>query len=307
MPRWLLPSLAAIATFGVWGILYALASSSLPPLAVQVLSTCGLLPFALVLLFSPRLMAGKPFGRGAGAALLAGLCGSAGNICVAASIGLGADASLVFPLTGMYPLVTVLLAVPLLGERLHRIQAAGLGLAAIAFVLFGLQGSSPGEESRAGVLTVAGLLAIASLVAFGLVGFLQKIAVKEVSSELSTVLFTGGFLAVGACILPWARLEWPLAAASLWAIASGVLLGAGTLVLFAAYRHGKASVITPLTALYPAVTAVLAVPLLGEEPTWTRAAAIVTSLLAAAALSREADPAVPADQAEASSRQAGSG
>jgi uncharacterized membrane protein len=46
---------------------------------------------------------------------------------------------------------------------------------------------------------------------------------------------------------PWnlSAREWTLG------IAVGLLMATGTLALFAAFRRGKASIVTPLTALYP--------------------------------------------------------
>ena len=48
----------------------------------------------------------------------------------------GGKASIVVPITGLYPLLTVLTALPLLGEKLNRIQVAGIALAVVAVLLF---------------------------------------------------------------------------------------------------------------------------------------------------------------------------
>jgi uncharacterized membrane protein len=66
-----------------------------------------------------------------------------------------------------------------------------------------------------------------------------------------------------------------------------VLIGVGGLALFAAYRDGKASIVTALYALYPALTVALAVPLFRESLDLRKGIAIATSLLAALALSYE--------------------
>jgi drug/metabolite transporter (DMT)-like permease len=55
-----------------------------------------------------------------------------------------------------------------------------------------------------------------------------------------------------------------------------------------AYRHGKASLVTALTSLYPAVTVALAVPLLGERLDVTKVLAIALALGAGVTLSKEA-------------------
>jgi uncharacterized membrane protein len=69
-----------------------------------------------------------------------------------------------------------------------------------------------------------------------------------------------------------------------------VLISTGTLTLFAAYRTGKASVVTALTALYPALTVVLAVPLFKEGMNLRKIAAIVLALAAGVALTYEKPP-----------------
>jgi uncharacterized membrane protein len=71
------------------------------------------------------------------------------------------------------------------------------------------------------------------------------------------------------------------------AVLTGALISTGTLTLFAAYRTGKASVVTALTALYPALTVLLAVPLFNERMDLRKVAAIVLALAAGVALTYE--------------------
>jgi uncharacterized membrane protein len=59
------------------------------------------------------------------------------------------------------------------------------------------------------------------------------------------------------------------------------------LTLFAAYRDGKASIVTALYALYPAITVALAVPLFHEPMFLRKGIAIALALAAAVALSCE--------------------
>ncbi len=72
----------------------------------------------------------------------------------------------------------------------------------------------------------------------------------------------------------------------LWAaLVAGVFGGAGYVLFMKAVQEGKASVVIPLTALYPAVTVALAVLLLGEGMTMLRAAGIALAVIAAVLLS----------------------
>jgi drug/metabolite transporter (DMT)-like permease len=66
-------------------------------------------------------------------------------------------------------------------------------------------------------------------------------------------------------------------------------MGFAMLFQFAAYRAGKASIVTAVTALYPALTVMLAVPLFRERLDAWKIAAIVMSLGAGVALSHESE------------------
>jgi uncharacterized membrane protein len=292
MPRWLAYSIFAVGIFGVWGIVSTVAiKRDLSALTIQVLSTLGLVPAALPLLFSPSLRKGQRFARGIAAAFSAGLCGSLGNVALFQSLNEGGQASAVYPLTGMYPLVTVALAPILLRERFNCVQGAGILLALIALYLFGLASADAPQGtpvSAAPLVAPWMLFALAALVLWGMVGFLQKVATSYISDALSTLCFAAAFVPVAAVILAVDPIEWkmPFSSAAL-AVLVGVLLVAGTFLLFAAYRTGKASIVTPISALYPAVTVVLAVPIFDEALDLDKLAAIVLALAAAVALSYE--------------------
>jgi transporter family protein len=136
MPRWLSYSLVTIVVFGVWGFVSTVVTKDVAPLTVQVLATIGLLPVALVLVFSRNLKKGTNFSRGILLATATGVLGGTGNIAMYKALQLGGEGSVVIPLTGMYPLVTVILARFLLKEKLNRIQSAGIVLALVAIYLF---------------------------------------------------------------------------------------------------------------------------------------------------------------------------
>jgi drug/metabolite transporter (DMT)-like permease len=71
-------------------------------------------------------------------------------------------------------------------------------------------------------------------------------------------------------------------------IALGLSLGLGNYALLAALAsNGKASVITPLTGLYPLVSIPIAILLLKERIGWRETLGIALALVSAAALSYE--------------------
>src|SRR5262249_22575558 len=78
-------------------------------------------------------------------------------------------------------------------------------------------------------------------------------------------------------------------------IALGFTFGLGNLGILAAFaRHGKASIITPLSGLYPLVSIPIAILALGERIGWREAMGMALALGAVAALSWETPPAVSA-------------
>src|SRR5688500_3651060 len=135
---WLFFSILAIALWGVWGAVSKAASNAVPsPTDLQVISTVGVVPIALLLVFSPNFLKRTgSLGLGVFFGFLTGLCGSVGNLALFASLNEGGDASTVLPLSGVYPLVTVVLAVIILRERLNWVQVLGMGVALGALYLF---------------------------------------------------------------------------------------------------------------------------------------------------------------------------
>src|SRR5437763_7945819 len=111
MSRWLACCLGAVILWGIWGLVFSAASGMMSPLMVLVLSTAGLLPVVAVQLFSKGVWKGKRMGRGVAWGLVTGLAGALGNIAFSQAIVQGGEASVITPLTAMFPLVTVILAV----------------------------------------------------------------------------------------------------------------------------------------------------------------------------------------------------
>jgi transporter family protein len=71
-----------------------------------------------------------------------------------------------------------------------------------------------------------------------------------------------------------------------WALMSGVLNALGAWALFAALKNGrKASIVSPLTALYPLVVIVLAPFVLHESITRLQGIGVVCALVAVVCLS----------------------
>jgi drug/metabolite transporter (DMT)-like permease len=288
VPAWLRYSMLSMLAYGVWGAVSSLASHNVSPLTLQIVSTLGLFPVALVLLFSKNIYQGADRRRGILLAMATGVIGGTGNLTLYQALRMGGEASVVFPLTGMYPLVTLILARLLLKERLNRVQGVGIALALVAIYLFSAQQGTRGFTGWQDLFSPWMAYGLLTLLLFGMSCITQKFTTRYISDELSTIFFTIGFVPLALVIWLVGSPPWNLSAKD-WAvgIAVGLLMAIGTLALFAAMRRGKASIVTPLTALYPLVTVILAVLFLNEHLDLTKIAAIAVALIAAMALSKE--------------------
>jgi transporter family protein len=139
MPRWLAFSLLTILVWGAWGAVSKVASDGVDANTNQVFFTIGLLPLMIIVWRSPR-NAGGGKGRRVGLAwaFLTGILGGTGNIAFFHALVMGGKASIVSPVTALFPLVTVILAVTLLHEKVGTAQKVGLALAFVAIYLLSM-------------------------------------------------------------------------------------------------------------------------------------------------------------------------
>jgi bacterial/archaeal transporter family protein len=141
LPLWLFWSLATIVLWGTWGLVSKIASAGVDAYANQLLYTAGILPllaFAAWTVWKRRGVAGeRREGRRIGVfwAFLTGILGGVGNLAFFQALVKGGNASVVAPVTALFPVVTVLLALIFLKERLGGVQWLGLALAFVAIYL----------------------------------------------------------------------------------------------------------------------------------------------------------------------------
>ena len=139
IPVWLLWSIATIMLWGVWGLVSKVASTGVDAYINQLLYTAGLAPLMVFVAWAVhRHRSGEPRThrlRGTSWAFLTGILGGLGNIAFFQALVKGGAASIVAPVTALFPMVTVLLAMVFLRERLGRVQWVGLALAFAAIYL----------------------------------------------------------------------------------------------------------------------------------------------------------------------------
>jgi bacterial/archaeal transporter family protein len=134
--------------------------------------------------------------------------------------------------------------------------------------------------------------AILALVLWGITGVTQKLSTNCITSERSFLWFCWAMVALSAAVLLVAHPHWGLATlVVLCSVAGGALNGLGAWTSFRALESGgKASIVISLISLYPLLTVVLAVALLGERLTWMQSAGAITAIAAAILLSMEEPP-----------------
>lgn len=128
--HWAFGASTALLCWGLWAFFPKLAVRYISPMSSLVFESLGVAVIGLIaVVFLGRDIETDP--RGAVSAILTGVFGGIGLYFYFAAARQGPIAA-VAALTALYPVVTVLLAVLLLDERLSRIQALGVVLALIA-------------------------------------------------------------------------------------------------------------------------------------------------------------------------------
>jgi drug/metabolite transporter (DMT)-like permease len=293
IPLWLVYSLLAVLGFGVWGLLSTAASKQLSPWQVQVFSTLGMVPVAVAAAFGQNFLEGSNFRRGCGWAFFTGAGSVVANVALFTALNTGMEASVIFPLTGMYPVFTILIAWIFLRERVARPQKLGIGMALVAILLFSIVdsgGSEAGGNTHHGFRQLIWIgLSILCLLGWGVTGVTQKLATQYISNGLSIVGYVVANLVAAVLISLLHPLVWNIGWSTwLLCLSVGVSFSLATLFLFAAYpAGGKVSIVSVLTSLYPAITVVFAVPLFGERVTLLRGIGIGLALAAGVVLSHD--------------------
>jgi transporter family protein len=136
MPKWLWYSILTVLAWGTWGVVSKVALGMVSPMLNQVIFTLGLIPLVAIMMKSRHLFAGTKRRRGFAYAFITGILGGVGNVTFFEALSHGGKASAVVPVTGLYPLLTVVTAIPLLKEKLNWVQGVGIILAAAAILLF---------------------------------------------------------------------------------------------------------------------------------------------------------------------------
>jgi transporter family protein len=130
---WFVYALLTVVTWGLWGVFSKLASNYSKPRQALLFQTVGVLAFTLIVLSIEKFhfewnLAGFSW------AALGGFFAFIGFLTFFAALEKG-NASTVVTLSALYPLVTILISISLLHERLTTRQVVGIALALVASAL----------------------------------------------------------------------------------------------------------------------------------------------------------------------------
>jgi transporter family protein len=134
--RWLPFAQSAFLSWGVFGFLAKIASGGLSAAEMQVLFLFGTLPLMVSALLRARTNTSRD-AKGVVYALITGVVASLGNVAYFAALSRG-RASIISPVTALYPLISVALAAIVLREKVNRLQRVGIGLALVAIMLLSI-------------------------------------------------------------------------------------------------------------------------------------------------------------------------
>jgi drug/metabolite transporter (DMT)-like permease len=288
---WLIYAVAASLCWGVWGILAKFISSDISPYLNHMMFTTGMLLTLPVVI--ARCRRSELNRKGIIWGLVAGVLAVTGNVAVYQSFGMGGLAAVVIPVTNLYPLVTILIAVLVLKEKMHWLNGIGIMIVIPAIIILSGQTqilSDPAGFFRGMGLNVWLLFALVALVFWGLFSAAQKVTTNHISAEWSYVSFIGSSVLITLGFLAFGLIEFSFTTRT-YAIGSiaGMLNGLGVLAAFAAYRNeGKAMLVTTIAgALQPVFTIFLAIAFLGEKLTTLELSGISLAILASLFLSVE--------------------
>jgi len=133
------------------------------------------------------------------------------------------------------------------------------------------------------------LIAIAIFVSWGIGSFLAKLAANRIGTQSAFWDLAGYAPAILIYSLAVFKLKNLLAADKLgigFAVLAGAIGSLGLVGFYFLLSRTEASVVVPLTALYPALTAILAIIFLHESINATKLLGIVLSLIAIYLLSK---------------------
>jgi len=282
VPAWLLLSLVSMALVGTADLLVRRATlRGITPASFMVLQSWFFGPTALAWAVASGSLR---WSRGILLGPVAGVLAFVASYAFLRSLQApGGQVSVSAPIYRLNLVVTAILAIAFLGERLTGAKLVALVLA-VAAVLLLAEASPRRPAARPGGLAWACL----AMVAFGLVLFLYKLGVMF--GAPAPLLIFGQFCSlttIAVCYATW-REGGLRFTRNIWAHAPlcGVLNSSGRVLLAWALTQGEASTAVPVSQMSFVFTFLLAAPLFGEPVTRRKLGGLAAAVLAVLAFYR---------------------
>jgi uncharacterized membrane protein len=289
--QWLFFSIIAALLWGVWGIITKITSENISPYLNHLLFTTGMIiTFPLV---AGKCKSKTVNTKGITWGLISGVLAVTGNIAVYKAFGSGGQAAIVIPVTNLYPLVTITIALLILKEKIHWLHGIGVLLAIPAILLLSgetLLFDNPSAFFRSIGLNPWFMFSLVALFFWGVFSAAQKVTTNYISTEWSYTAFIISSTIISLIFIFSGMINFHLSTKTLvLGIIAGMLNGLGVLASFAAYHaEGKASLVTTIAgALQPVFTIILAIVFLGESLSLLEITGIVLAISGALSLSYE--------------------
>lgn len=291
---WFVYAIAAGILWGAWGIVAKFISEDVNPFMNHFLFSIGMV---LTLPFVIRKCERSEFNvKGMVWGCIAASFAVAGNVAVFYAFTKGGHASIVIPVTNLYPLITILIAFVAFKEKMNLVNVLGIIVSIPAIIM--LSGETMLFTDTHLFFKSIGLNAwflfsIAALFCWGLFSAAQKVTTNHISAEWSYAVFILTSVAIAIVFLATEKIEFTFSSDTfVLGTLAGIFNGLGVLASFSAYRaEGKASAVTTVAGtLQPVFTIVLALLILNERFSLVEFFAILLAISGSLLLSYEKKP-----------------
>lgn len=218
------------------------------------------------------------------AAVCAGALGAIGYLFFYEGMRVG-TVGIVGTISAACPMLTVVLSVLLLNEKLGAFQVLGIALVMLCILVLAVDPKGRSASRRAAIF-----LSLAGFFVWGFWGFLVKASVSTLGEGSLDLLLASGYLGVSLAYAALRRNrsgpEAPPSQTS-WALGGFVFLagGASAIALTIAYDLGPAALVAPISGTYPIIATLGAAAVLREKLDWRIAVALAAFALGIVLLS----------------------
>jgi uncharacterized membrane protein len=287
--NWLFYALVTTVTWGIWGAFSEIPVKKydFPSTLVYVVWALSMVPCAIVALHNIHWkldVRSKTVWLG----MAVGLLGAGGQLILFEALKQG-PAYIIFPIVSLSPIVTILLSVLFLKERVKGVSWIGILLAIVTLFCFAYQ-SGDGTSAVKGYAWL--VIAILVFIAWGVQSFVMKVAnnyTPDAESIFIYMTITGLMLVPIALVMTdfHQPINYGFTGPYLTFFIQ-ILNAIGCIYLVYATRYGKAMVVSPLAnACAPVLTVLISLCLYQTIPPTIQIIGILTAVGSMLILSRE--------------------